>query len=165
MKHLQPFRRRDVARLPPARGGGWRLKRYAIIADGAEYDRNIVGAAFDEAVRRLPRPGDIDDPEGNHGAGFQIVHFAEVAVVSPVFYWRWGSVLANIRQMRAPWASPTAFADGVADVVGCIWEMEIVNFEVSAWKETVLSDERAPEKRLFDYFERWSPTAGRVLND
>ena len=38
------------------------------------------------------------DRTGNHAVGFKIVHFAEVAIVSPLFYWQWGSVLTKIVQ-------------------------------------------------------------------
>ncbi|MBG6202121.1 hypothetical protein IWQ48_003264 [Labrenzia sp. EL_13] len=41
-------------------------------------------------------------PDAN-GMGFQIVHFAQVTVVAPVFYWQWGIVLSKIGQMRAYW--------------------------------------------------------------
>lgn len=48
---------------------------------------------------------------------------------SPVFYWQWGSVLANLDQTRASWEEPTVFGDGIKEVVGCIWEMDVVSFE------------------------------------
>lgn len=57
--------------------------------------------------------------ETNHGVGFQIIHFAEVAVVAPTFYWHWGSVLSKIVQVPAPWDRPTEFSASVNDVVGC----------------------------------------------
>jgi hypothetical protein len=72
------------------------LKGYAILADGSALDEAISRAAAEEALRRLPRAGSLKDETGNQGVGFQIVHFAEVAIVSPVFYWQWGSVLAKI---------------------------------------------------------------------
>ena len=159
MKHLQPFCPRHVVSLPVANGSGWHLKQYAILAEGKEYDQKVVSAALDGAVERLPQAGSLDDQDGNHGIGFQIIHFAEVAVVSPVFFWQWGSVLANIRQMRAPWKHPTKFGTGVKEVVGCIWEMEVVNFEVSAWANTMLSDIGTPHENLADYFERRLPSA------
>lgn len=159
MKHLMPFQPRTVMSLPVAERNGWRLKRYAILSEGRAHDRDVQSAAFDAAIRRLPEAGALGDTDGNHGIGFQIVHFAEVAVVSPVFYWQWGSVLASIDQMRAPWSAPTDFGPGVREVVGCAWEMEIVIFEVSAWMKTVLGDAGGSEAGLRDYLACRLPSA------
>lgn len=154
MDHFQLFCARSVLSLPIARGRGWQLKRYAILASGRVFDDNIASASGTEAIRRLPEAGALTDGTGNHGVGFQIVHFAEVAVVSPVFYWQWGSVLANIEQMRAQWEAPLKFGNGVKEVVGCVWEMDVVSFEIDAWKTTLLNDIGTPEDRLATYLER-----------
>ncbi len=154
MEHLRKFSPRCVLPLPVMEDHGWALKRYAILAEGKGFDKNIATAAFSEAVRRLPPASNLTDGAGNHGVGFQIVHFAETAVVSPVFYWQWGSVLANIEQMRAKWETPTLFGDGVEEVLGCIWEMEVVSFEISAWKNTLLGGVGTPTERLANYLEQ-----------
>lgn len=152
--HLQEFHPRRALSLPIVEGRGWWLKQYAVLAGGREFDDRIAAAAATEALKRLPAAGSLIDGTGNHGVGFQIVHFAEVAVVSPTFYWQWGSVLASIEQMRAQWETPTDFGNGVKEVVGCIWEMEVVCFEVDAWKTTLLTDVGTPEQRLARYLER-----------
>ena len=162
MKHLKPFQPRTVLSLPVGECDGWRLKRYAILSDGRTFDEKVQSSALDAAIRRLPDAGALDDADGNHGTGFQIIHFAEVAVVSPVFYWQWGSVLANIDQMRARWSAPTDFGPGINEFIGCVWEMEIVTFEVSAWKETVLGGAGGPEAGLQDYLARHLPSAKPV---
>ncbi|TQV77714.1 hypothetical protein [Denitrobaculum tricleocarpae] len=154
MRHLQAFQSRDVRALPLANEKGWQLKRYAILSEGRDFDNGIASSALAEALARLPKAGQIGDEAGNHGVGFQIIHFAEVAVVSPVFYWQWGSVLANIGQMRAPWDQPTSFGDGESEVVGCVWEMDLVSFEIAAWKDTVLGHSGTPAERLASYGEQ-----------
>ncbi len=154
MEHLQQFCSRRILSLPIAKDHGWQLKRYAILANGRDFDNNIAVSAHIEAIKRLPLAGSLMDGSVNHGVGFQIVHFAEVAVVSPVFYWQWGSVLANIEQIRAKWEAPTMFENGVKEVVGCIWEMEVVSFEINAWKNTLLNNVGAPTKRLASYLEK-----------
>lgn len=151
MNHLQEFCARRVISLPVAAAHGWQLKRYAILAEGRDFDADVASAASAEAFRRLPEAGSLLEGGGNQGVGFQIIHFAEVAVVSPVFYWQWGSVLANIGQIRAPWTAPTAFEDGVQEIIGCVWEMDVVTFEVKAWKETLLGAGGTPEDRLAAY--------------
>ncbi|MBY5934829.1 hypothetical protein KUV51_17610 [Tateyamaria omphalii] len=153
MSHLAPYEARTVLTLPAVQQDGWRLKRYAILASGRSLSEVVTDAASAEAFRRLPPPGSLEDGTGNHGVGFQIVHFAEVAVVSPMFYWQWGSVLANIPQMRANWDRPTDFGDGKTEVVGCVWEMNIVIHETQAWTEIMLSDGGVPSKRLARYMD------------
>ena len=161
MNHFQPFCPRKVVSLPVVKIDGWHIKQYALLAEGKKYDQEVVSAALDGAVERLPQAGSLDDQYANHGTSFQIIHFAEVAVVSPVFYWQWGSVLASIHQMRAPWEHPTKFETGVKEVVGCIWEMEIINFEVAAWTNTMLGNVGTPQphEKLAKYFECRLPSA------
>lgn len=154
MHHLQPFQSRKTFALPLVAQSGWRLKQYAIVAGRREFDEEVASAATLEAISRLPVVGKIEDDTANHGVGFQIIHFAEVAVVSPVFFWQWGSVLASIHQLRASWENPTHFDDGVQEVVGCVWEMDVVCFEVTAWKNTVLNDVGTPAERLDEYLRR-----------
>ncbi len=153
MDHLDPFRPRPVRALQPVERQGWRLKQYAIVSDERAFDAIVAEAACAEALQRLPVAGALSDDLGNHGVGFQIVHFAQVAVVSPVFYWQWGSVLANLPQLRAQWDRPDVFKTGVAEVVGCVWEMQVVAFEVDLWKRTMLTAAGAPEERLAQYLD------------
>lgn len=153
---LQPYQPRPVLNLPVVESNGWYLKRYAILANAKEFDNAIVAAAAEEALRRLPDAGSLNDETGNQGIGFQIVHFAEVAVVSPVFYWQWGSVLAHLDQMRASWDKPTQFRDGVKEVVGCIWEMNIVQFEVEAWVTSLLDGKKSTEDGLAVYLKQYA---------
>jgi hypothetical protein len=155
--HLQTFQPRSVVSLPPVKAKGWQLKQYAILADGRAFDDDVVSAAGTEAINRLPAAGSLLDETTNHGVGFQLIHFAQTAVVSPVFYWQWGSVLANIGQIRANWETPTEFADGVEDIIGCIWEMDVVSFEVGAWKATLLTDIGTPSERLDAYLAQRFP--------
>lgn len=153
MHRLHPFRPRPAFALSPVESGGWHLKRYAILAEGRAYDDDIVRAATQEALRRLPEAGSLLDETGNQGVAFQIVHFAQVAVVSPVFYWQWGSVLAHLEQMRASWDSPTDFADGAREVVGCIWEMDIVRFEIETWTKHLLGGSQSAKDGLTAYLQ------------
>ena len=154
MTHLDAFRPRTVLTLDPVARNGWHLKRYAILADGRDYADDIATAAADAALARLPDAGALENPDGNHGVGFQIIHFAQVAVVVPTFYWQWGSVLAHSDQIRAPWSNPTRFETGKTEVFGCIWEMEIVTFEVQAWTATMLSGQGTPGANSETYLSR-----------
>ena len=151
MEHLKPFEEREVLRLDSINEQSWQLKRYAILAEGRTFEAEVAAAATAEALQRLPKAGSLADAIGNHGIGFQIIHFAETAVVSPVFYWQWGSVLAQPFQIKAQWNRPTIFKDGVDEIVGCIWEMNIVRDEVKAWTDTMLGRSQNPLEQLSDY--------------
>lgn len=139
MDHFSPFEKRDIQVIGMSRSSGWRLKRYAIIAKNRALNENAIALATDAAFERLPPAGTLENSAGNHGVGFQIFHFSEqIPLVSPVFYWKWGSVLSNAHQMRSYDNSSYKIVDGAEDVVGCIWEMEIVTFEVQLWRDVVL---------------------------
>lgn len=159
MNHLQPYVPRKVFALPTAETHAWHLKRYVILAADKVFDAVTVSSALNAAIERLPKAGHLRDANGNHGVGIQLIHFAEVAVVSPVFYWCWGSVLANSHQLRAQWECTTAFETGVKEIVGCIWEMEILCFETQSWKETMLSGTGTPEENLSNYLACNLPSA------
>ena len=162
MQHLQAYQARRTLALPTVTENKWTLKRYAIVAENRAIDNVTLTAALESAIARLPEPGSLDNASGNHGVGFQIVHFAEVAVVSPVFYWMWGSVLANIDQMRAPWDKLSEFQTGVREVLGCVWEMEIVTFETQSWMNTLLGEHGTAEEKLSLYLDRVLPAAEGV---
>jgi len=159
LEHLQSYASRDVLFLPIAQANGWQLKQYAILAKDKEFDPVAVSSALSAATKRLPAAGKLTEPSGNHGVGIQIVHFADVAVVSPIFYWLWGSVLANTHQMRAQWESATDFETGAKEVVGCVWEMQILCFETQSWKETMLNGTGNAEDNLSLYMNSIYPPA------
>ncbi|WP_299732670.1 hypothetical protein [uncultured Tateyamaria sp.] len=159
MEHLKPFKERDVLPLEPAVDQGWHLKRYAILAEGRQFDADVAAAATAEALKRLPEAGSLANGTGNHGVGFQVIHFAETAVVSPIFYWQWGSVLARACQIKAQWDAPTLFNDGVDEIVGCVWEMNIVQHEIEAWTSTLLGPSSDPQRQLPTYLETFAQTS------
>lgn len=163
MNHLQPFQSRKVLSLPTVKHNGWQLKRYGILSEDRKYNAKTVSSALDSALERLPVAGRLDEENENHGVGFQIIHFAEVAVVSPVFYWMWGSVLANVDQMRAQWEDTERFKTGVKEVVGCVWEMEIVCFEVQSWKHSMLIDNGNPGERCTNYLNQFLPSSDTLV--
>ncbi len=159
MEHLQSYQSRTVVALPTAQRNDWQLKRYVILSKDRKYDSKSVSLALDSALERLPVAGKLGDVDRNHGVGFQIVHFAEVAIVSPVFYWMWGSVLANVEQMRAQWSDTEKFETGVGEVVGCVWEMEIVCFEVNCWRNTMLVNMGDAPNKLSSYLKQHLPSS------
>jgi len=159
VKHFKTYQPRTIVSLPAVKSGGWQLKRYAVIASQRVFDPEVAASALEAAIKQLPAAGTLEDPNGNHGVGFQIVHFAETGVVSPVFYWMYGSVLANTQQIRAPWDDSKNFNTGVKEVVGCVWEMQIICFENQSWMQTMLGVDGTPRERLSRYLDSRLPLA------
>ncbi len=138
---MTAYRPREVQPLALAQRGDWRIKRYAILSEGASIDPIAVDAALEAGARALQaaeaESGDI--PHQN--LGFQLIHFGEHAVWAPIFWWVLGDNLSSA-MFRAPLADPTAFADMAATgLIGCVWEMGVVDFERRTWIETMLKAE------------------------
>ncbi|WP_157598841.1 hypothetical protein [Tateyamaria omphalii] len=55
--------------------------------------------------------------------------------------------------MRAAWEAPTSFGDGVAEVIGCVWEMNLIIHETQSWMRTLLSGHGTQDDRLVRYME------------
>ena len=61
--------------------------------------------------------------------------------------------------MRAQWKNSANFEAGVSEVVGCIWEMQVLCFEIQSWKETMLNGSGKPENNLQLYLNSIYPSA------
>jgi len=68
-------------------------------------------------------------------------------------------VLANADQMRAPWENTKAFETGAKEVVGCIWELQVVCFEIQTWKDIMLGGSGESEENLGRYLNTTLPAA------
>ena len=154
MDHLQKFCPRNVLLLPIFTDGAWQLKGYAISAKDRVFAEIIATAARTEALKRLPEAGVLMDRTGNHAVGFQIVHFAEDAIVSPLFYWQWGSVPAKIPQSCTLGDPPRGGRRGNNSIIGCVWEMKLVSFEMNAWRAAPLNEGGTLSDRLALYLKQ-----------
>jgi hypothetical protein len=93
-------------------------------------------------------------PEGG-GTGFVIAHDAEAAGLALVYWW------ANENEIHAsffasPLDEPAALAPYDGTGFGCVWEMEVLDFERRAWLEHMLKNDdlegylaqRAPDTEI-----------------
>ena len=55
--------------------------------------------------------------------------------------------------MKVHWNEPTVFKDGVDEIVGCVWEMNIVRDEVKAWTDTMLGRSQNPLDQMSKYLK------------
>jgi hypothetical protein len=136
-----PYRPRHVRFLRRADVEGWRLKLYGIALEGKEPDREFVEATSRLAGSVLPRPPVTD---GRYGVGFATAHDAAAAFIALVYWWQSENELHQ-RIFVGPKASPIDLEQVENQPAGCVWELEIVDFERRAWLEDVLANPDGPD--------------------
>jgi len=139
-RHVRFIRREDVE--------GWQLKLYGIAVNGQEPRPEFVEATRDLAAQVLPQPPAGED---RYGVGFAIAHDARSVGIALVYFWKSENELHQ-RIYVSPKDDPAAFTQVENQPAGCVWELEVVNFERLAWLEDVLSNPAGPD--LDAYLER-----------
>jgi hypothetical protein len=122
--------------------GDWRLKVYGIGTHAPDARPEFVAATLDAAREALPEGG---------GAGFVIAHDARTAGLGLVYWWANENEVHG-RFFASPLDDPTALVPNDGTGLGCVWEMEIIDFERRAWLEDVLKNDD-----LDGYLERRAP--------
>jgi hypothetical protein len=132
-RHVRFVRREDVE--------GWRLKLYGIALNGKEPDPEFVEATRDLAASILPQPPSTHD---RYGFGFATAHDATSVYIALIYWWANENELHQ-RISVSPKRSPIAFVPVENQPAGCVWELEIVDFERRAWIEDVLANPDGPD--------------------
>lgn len=134
-----PYTRRRIRYLGEHHAQDWRCKLYGIARDGERPRDALVTSATAAAERVLPQPaitppGGVDD---RYGVGFIIVHdsgnFGYVLVD-----WFAGENEIHQRLLSAPLDGVAQLALHASPAIGCVWELEVVDFERRAWLDHVL---------------------------
>ena len=139
-RHVRFIRREEVA--------GWQLKLYGIAVNGQEPRPEFVAATRDLAAQVLPQPPAGED---HYGVGFAIAHDARAVGIALIYWWK-SENEAHQRIYVSPKEDPAAFTQVDNQPAGCVWELEVVDFERRAWLEDVLSNPAGPD--LGAYLER-----------
>jgi hypothetical protein len=132
-RHVRFIRREDVE--------GWQLKLYGIAVNGEEPRPEVVEAVRDLAATVLPQPSVADD---RYGVGFAIAHDARWLGIALVYWWQSENELHQ-RIYVSPKDDPRAFTPVENQPAGCVWELEVVDFERRAWIEDVLARPGGPD--------------------
>jgi hypothetical protein len=130
---------------------GWRLKMYGIGLDGQDAREELVAATRELAFRLLPEPAAGDS---RYGVGFATAHDAATFCIALVYWWQAQNELHQ-RIFVSPKHDPAALAQVENQPAGCVWELEVVDFERRAWLTDVLANPRGPDlerylSRTFD---------------
>jgi hypothetical protein len=139
-RHIRFVRREDV--------NGWRLKLYGIALAGKEPQPEFVEATRELAASVLPQPPAGDD---RYGVGFATAHDATSVYIALIYWWQSENELHQ-RIYVSPKVDPIAFTQVENQPTGCVWELEVANFERRAWLEDVLANPAGPD--LERYLER-----------
>ena len=121
--------------------GDWRIKLYTIATHGEAARPELVA----ETLRRAPAifPG-AALADQRHGVGFVIVHDARTASIALYYWWQSFNELHQ-RVFAGPRAHPEAMTQLAQQTAGCVWELEVIDFERRAWLADVLANPSGPD--------------------
>jgi hypothetical protein len=141
LRHAGPHRTRPIHFVRPERIGDWRVKVYTIASHG----HTVRPALLDEALRRAPAIFP-EPPLGDqrHGVGFVIVHDAVTACIALYYWWQAFNELHQ-RIYVGPKQEPRAMAQLANQTAGCVWELEVIDFERRAWLTDMLANPDGPD--------------------
>lgn len=122
-----------------------KFKVYGILAYRQKISEEILSNAkryllndIDEIIQSGPK----DD-----GLGFIIIHPGDLGVSILIHWWTQGSVLS---QHVKRWLPDSAIPIDMSSkhVLGCVWELGLINAEQLIWRETMMSDKASPAEYL-----------------
>jgi len=150
MHVTETYKAREIRFLELWESYPWRVRVYGITYPGrAMPDTEMMETAKVIAFNRLSKLA----PDEHHGVAFAIIHMARGADFVLLDWWTWENVLQQAI-FTCPPGKPSQLTDITSSgLVGCVWELQVVNFERLAWIQHVLkkSDGRSAEVDLEDY--------------
>lgn len=113
--------------------GALPVKLATVEADGAAVTPDDVAAA----ERTIAAAAEAVAGTDHRGAGFAVLHAGEEGLWLLLHWWLGGGILAH-RVWRAA-ASGAAFAEADRQLVACVWELGVIEFERRAWMATAMA--------------------------
>lgn len=112
-----------------------RIKVYGLVAPGQEITSGMMLDAQqfirDDVVSLVNIQGDSND------LGFVIIHPGDMGISISMHWWTQGSVLCQ-HISRVLYQPSNALAGEARPVVGCVWELAIINAEQEIWRSTMM---------------------------
>ncbi|HEU4730139.1 MAG TPA: hypothetical protein VFT22_19710 [Kofleriaceae bacterium] len=136
-----PHRTRPIHFVRPERVGDWRIKVYTIATHGQAVGAELLEEALRRAPAVFPEPALGDQ---RHGLGFIIVHDAVTACIALYYWWQSFNELHQ-RIYVGPKQDPRAMTQLANQTAGCVWELEVIDFERRAWLADVLANPTGPD--------------------
>ena len=121
--------------------GTSRFKFYLIDSAGDASDADAMEAAVRDYARACPHVWTIDDS----ALGHIIVHRGEEALWLLVQWWVGGGILRGL--LAKSELGQTRFVPADSSLIGCVWELQVVEHERTAWVRHMMS--AAPDMDAF----------------
>lgn len=142
---IEIYHPRAILDLGVRDAGSLRVKVYGLLAPGKEITAEMVEQA--EGILRRDVPPRVAELGDNNGLGFVIIHPGDLGISISFHWWIQGSVLCQHihRQLygaREPMETLTR------PVVGCVWELALINAEQEAWRGTMMTPRPDPAAYL-----------------
>jgi len=143
----EPYVQRDIQFLELWQHDSWRMKLYGIAYHKrSQPDAELIASAKRLAQERLEESG---DPFDNYGVGFIIIHCARVSNFVLIDWWCDENVLCS-HLYGAPIDRPGYFRYSTpSGLMACVWELEVVCFERTAWMHEVLMNPQGADVEAY----------------
>lgn len=141
---------RLVKALPPVEVSGRILKAYGMFAE-PERSSSLPAP---EWLREQAATVLSEHPQGgDHPVGFLILHYGDEGDYLLVSQWYDANMLKHwVRGTTVDAEGNTTVAPlAQRDLIACVWELEVINFERDAWVNTVLAQGRLDQASLDAY--------------
>jgi hypothetical protein len=131
--------------------GEWAVKMYGIAAHTEVPRTALIAATAKIAALALPQPA---HGGGRRGVGFAIAHDAADFCFALIDWWSGDNELHQ-RLFSSPLDRPEELRPHPGQAIGCVWELEVTDFERRAWLRHVLTNSQGPDLDAYiaDRFE------------
>lgn len=138
----ESYKAREVHFLKLWDAQGWRVKIYGVAHHSRTMpDERTVQRVGAIALNRLSRV----DPSQHYGVAFVVIHMAREADFVLIDWWTGENVLQQAL-FTCPADKPTELREITSTgLLGCVWELQVHNFERLAWIECVLNNAVGPD--------------------
>ncbi len=139
------YRARPIRFLQHWTPGEWRLKVYGISAWSKPPPPELVTPALALAEGTLPARA---TEEGRHGVGFCGIHEGKNARFMFVSWW--GKLYElNHYLFRSPRGATIDLQPVERGLIGCTWDLHIINFERDAWLASMMGEDGEPNLETY----------------
>jgi hypothetical protein len=138
------FTEKNLTAPGPVLASGRHVKRYHIDRPGHEIEPEVAKAAYDLVPALLPEPDATTPP-----ASWAVLHRgSDTGAYLVVYSWVWDNVVearaltAGQPTLGCPDDNPAHFVELGKPIIGCVWELAVLEHERAAWVRHILSPAR-----------------------
>lgn len=115
--------------------GPLQIKAYGLLAEGKKITDEMLSKARlflrEDVLPRVAAEGE------DNGLGFVIIHPGDLGISISAHWWIQGSVLCQ-HIHRQLYDAKDPMDTVTRPVVGCVWELALINAEQEIWRETMM---------------------------